>query len=164
MLHHDNRIARIAQRFERVDELHVVPLVQSDARLVENVQNIDQFRTYLRGEPYALALAAGKRARGSSQRKIAQSHVEQESDPFADFLDYLGCDFQLLAVQLIFYSRHPPREVVEAHRREVGYVFVSYLEMECLTVQPAAVADAALLAHEELLPPFVALAALVLAP
>ena len=37
VLHHDERIAQIAQMHERIQKFFVVPLMQSDARLVENI-------------------------------------------------------------------------------------------------------------------------------
>ena len=53
------------QAFERVEQLAVVALVQTDARLVEDVKHAHQRRADLRGETDALIFAAGKRRRGA---------------------------------------------------------------------------------------------------
>ena len=65
MLHHDKRIAQIAQPLQRIEELLVVPLVQPDGGLVENVQDPDEPGTDLRGEPDALRLASGEAGGGT---------------------------------------------------------------------------------------------------
>ena len=58
MLHDHYRVAFVPEFLQRVDELTVVPLVETDARLVQNIQDIDQFRSYLGGEPDSLAFAS----------------------------------------------------------------------------------------------------------
>ena len=42
VLYHNDGVAHIAQFFERVNQSVVVPLVQTDTRLVENIKYIDQ--------------------------------------------------------------------------------------------------------------------------
>ena len=53
------------RRLQRVEQLVVVALVQADGRLVEDIQNAHEARADLRGQPDALALAAGERGRGA---------------------------------------------------------------------------------------------------
>ena len=60
MFHHDNGITHVAQFFQRMDKPLVIPLVQSDARLVQDVEHIYQLRTYLRSQSNALAFTTGK--------------------------------------------------------------------------------------------------------
>ena len=55
-----NGVADVAQTAERVEQLVVIPLVQADGRLVEDIQNADEARADLRGQPDTLALAAGE--------------------------------------------------------------------------------------------------------
>src|SRR5699024_6444441 len=57
VLDDDERIAEIAQPGQRLDESPVVPLVQADARLVEDVEDPDEPGADLRGQPDALGLA-----------------------------------------------------------------------------------------------------------
>ena len=65
VLYDDDGVAYIAERLEGVDEALVVTLVKSDAGLVEDIQHIDELRTYLSGQAYALALTARKGHRGA---------------------------------------------------------------------------------------------------
>ena len=58
VLHHNHGVALVAQLLERVDEALIVALVQPDAGLVEDIEHVHQLRPYLRGQAYALALAA----------------------------------------------------------------------------------------------------------
>ena len=58
VLDDDDRVADVAQGFQRADETLIVALVEPDAGLVEDVEHIDQLRTDLRGQAYALALTA----------------------------------------------------------------------------------------------------------
>ena len=65
VLYDDDGVAYIAERLERVDETLVVALVKSDAGLIQDIQYIDELRTYLCGQAYALALTAREGHRGA---------------------------------------------------------------------------------------------------
>ena len=86
MLHHDQRVARIAQTLEGVDELVVVPLMQTDGRLVQDIQNAHEGGADLGGKPNALCLAARKRPRLAGEVHIIQSHVDKEAQAGTDLL------------------------------------------------------------------------------
>ena len=58
MFDNDDGIADVAKTLERRDHLHIVLRVQTDARLVEDVEHSHQPRTDLRREPDALRFAA----------------------------------------------------------------------------------------------------------
>ena len=75
VLDDDDRIAEVAQPLEGFEQAVVVALVQPDGRLVEDVENPGQPRADLRGEPDALAFAAGKGRRGPRKREILEPHV-----------------------------------------------------------------------------------------
>ena len=62
VLDDDHRVAEVAQVLERLQQPGVVALVQADRRLVEDVEHAGQARADLRGQPNALALAAGQGA------------------------------------------------------------------------------------------------------
>ncbi len=83
---HQQRIAQVAQPFERGDQSVVVARVQPDRRLVEDVKHAGQAAADLRGESDALRLAAGKRRRGTHKREVAEPDVEQEAQPRADLV------------------------------------------------------------------------------
>ena len=57
VLHDKNRVASIAQLLQCLYQAAVVALMQTDARLIEDVEYIHKFRTDLRSKTYALALA-----------------------------------------------------------------------------------------------------------
>ena len=58
VLHYDDRIAGVPELLKASDEFAVVTLMEPDARLVQNIENVHQLGTYLCGEPDTLALAA----------------------------------------------------------------------------------------------------------
>ena len=62
VLDHEHGVAHVAQRFQRFEQPRIVALMQPDRRLVQHVEHAGQARADLRGEPDALALAAGQRA------------------------------------------------------------------------------------------------------
>ena len=59
VLHHQHRVAHVAQRGQRVEQPLVVARMQADRRLVEHVQHAAQLRADLRRQPDALRFAAG---------------------------------------------------------------------------------------------------------
>ena len=65
---YEDRIAEIAQTFERPEQAVIVTLVQADARLIQNIENSHQPRADLRGQPDALRLATAERAAFAIQR------------------------------------------------------------------------------------------------
>ena len=62
VLHHDDRVAEVAQAAQRAEQPLVVALVQPDARLVENVEHAHEPGPDLRRQPDPLSLAAGERS------------------------------------------------------------------------------------------------------
>ena len=81
MLDDDERVAQVAQLTQRGQQLFIVALVQTDGRLVENIQHTHERRADLRGEPDALALAAGQRGRRARERQVLQADALQEMQP-----------------------------------------------------------------------------------
>ncbi len=82
-----HRVAEVAQTPERLEQAVVVPLVQADARLVEDVEHSDQPRADLGGQPDPLGLAAGEGARRAAQGQVVEADVAQEAEPVAHFLE-----------------------------------------------------------------------------
>ncbi len=81
VLHHDHRVAQVAQALEGADEALVVPLVESDRRLVEHVEHPDQAAADLAGQPDPLGLAARQGGGRPGQGQVVEAHVEQELHP-----------------------------------------------------------------------------------
>ena len=86
VLDDDDGVADIAQPLERPDEARVVALVEADRRLVEDVENADELRADLRGEPEPLCLAARERRRRAIQGQIPDADVVEERQALADLL------------------------------------------------------------------------------
>ncbi len=102
---------------ERCQQLIVVPLVQADGWLVQNIQHPHQGGTDLGCQPDALAFAAGQGAGGPGEGQITQSHVRQELEPGLDLLDDLLGDHGHIAFQLKIF--HKFQAVPDAHAAEV---------------------------------------------
>ena len=62
VLDDDDAVAEIAQPAQRFQKPRIVALMQPDRGLVEHIEHAGQARADLRGEPDALALAAGQGA------------------------------------------------------------------------------------------------------
>ena len=103
VLDDDDRIADVAQLFERVDEPVVVALVQSNAGFVEDVEHVDQLRTNLRSQADALAFAASQRCRLAVQRQIVKPYFKQEVQSRTYLLQYLGSNLALGALQGVLH-------------------------------------------------------------
>ena len=73
VLDHQHRVAEVAQALERVEEPAVVPLVQPDGGLVQDVEDADQARADLGGQADALPLPAGQRGRGAVERQVVEA-------------------------------------------------------------------------------------------
>src|SRR5262245_8492816 len=61
VLHDDNGVAQVAELLQRREEPRVITLMETDTRLVENVEHADQPGSDLSGEADPLGLAAGER-------------------------------------------------------------------------------------------------------
>ena len=79
VLDDDHRVADVAQRLQRLEQLAVVALMKADRRLVQNVDHARELGADLRGQADALALAAGERCGRAIQRQVAQADVDQEA-------------------------------------------------------------------------------------
>jgi hypothetical protein len=97
MLDHDHGVAEVAQALQRFEQAGVVALVQADRGLVEHIEHAGEARADLRGEPDALALAAGQRAGIAREREIVEADIVQEAQPLADLLQHADRDLVLLA-------------------------------------------------------------------
>ena len=58
VLHHQHRVAQIAQPRQRLDQPHVVALMQTNRGLIQHIQHSAQPRANLRSQPDPLALPA----------------------------------------------------------------------------------------------------------
>ena len=93
MLNHEDRIAQVAETFERSEQAVIVALVQADAWFVKNIKDADQPGADLRREADALGFAAAERAALTIQREIAKADVFQKAEPGTNFFDDFSARF-----------------------------------------------------------------------
>ena len=95
VLHHQHRIAQVAQALERGDQAVVVALVQADAGLVQHIHHAREAGADLAREPDALRLAARERVGTAVEAQVVEAHVVQEAQARRDLADHLGADLGL---------------------------------------------------------------------
>ena len=86
VLHHDDRVAQVAQPAQGRQQTLVVALMQADARLVQDVEHAHEPRADLGRQPDALGLAAGERGRAAAQREVVETDIAQEAQAVHDLL------------------------------------------------------------------------------
>ena len=84
VLDHEHGVSEIAKPFQRRQQLLVVPVMEADRRLVEDVENAGELRADLGGEANALGFPAGEGPRSAIEGEIAEPDVEQELQPRVD--------------------------------------------------------------------------------
>ena len=99
VLDDNERVAKVAQSLERGEQLVVVALVQSDRRLVKDIENAHQARTDLRCQTDALRFAAGERRARARKRQVFESYRAQEAKAVFDLLQNALADAHLLLGQ-----------------------------------------------------------------
>src|SRR5690606_23399190 len=91
VLDDEQRVAGIAQLLEHADHAPHVAGVQTDARLVEHEQRVDERRAERGRQVDSLHLAAGQRARLPVQRQVAEADLVQVAEAGEDLVeDELG--------------------------------------------------------------------------
>src|SRR6185503_18414667 len=90
-----HRITQVSQPSERVQEPFVIPLVQADARLIEDVEHSHQARADLGSQPDSLGLAAGERGGASAESEVIETHVAKEPQPIDHFLEDRSRDVRI---------------------------------------------------------------------
>ena len=61
MLHNHHGITCITKRFQGTDQTVIVPLVQTNTRLIQNIKHINELRTDLGSQTYTLAFSTRQR-------------------------------------------------------------------------------------------------------
>ena len=100
VLDHDQGVAEVLEPDQGLDQPLVVALVEPDRRLVEDVEDADQARADLGGQPDALGLAARQRPAGPVEGEVVEPDVEQEVQPLLDLLEHPLADLPLARGQV----------------------------------------------------------------
>ena len=95
VLDHENGVAEVAQAGKGAQQAVVIPLVQANARFVEDIKDADQAGANLGGETNALSFTATQGAAFAIECEIAETDIFEEAEPGADFLDEVVSDFLL---------------------------------------------------------------------
>ena len=143
VLDHDHRVAEVAQPLQRLQEPGIVALMQADRGLVEHVEDAGEAGADLRGEPDALALAAGERAGGAREREIFEADIDQEFQPRADLLEDAPGDLVLLGGEKRRQLGEPARRGLDRHLRDFADMRAADLHAQRLGLEPIAVAGRA---------------------
>ena len=83
VLDDDDGVPGVPELLQRRDEPLVVAVVEPDRRLVEDVENADELRADLRGEPYPLRFAARERSGRAIEREVREPDVREKTEPRA---------------------------------------------------------------------------------
>ncbi len=83
-----------------MDEAVVVALVETDGRLVEDVEHAHETGADLSRQPDALGLAARQRGAGPGQGEVVEAHVHQEPQALHDLAHHAASDELLALVEL----------------------------------------------------------------
>ena len=70
VLYDNNRVAKIPQARQGVEQSFIIALVQADARFIENVHHTDQTGTNLTGQSDALSFTARECVGAAIQRQV----------------------------------------------------------------------------------------------
>ena len=109
--------------------------MQPDAGLIQDIQHIDQLGTNLSGQTDTLTLSARQSDRRTVQRKIIQSHIQQELQAGTYFLQDFRRNQTLLFFQKILHMTHPVIQFTDIHGGQFVNILVMNTEMQSLLVQ-----------------------------
>ena len=124
---------------QRLKELVIIPLMESDAGLVQDIGHSHQAGAYLGGQTDALGLTAGQSACGPGQGKIIQTHVNEKAYPGSDFFQNRSAYGLLHRSQL-----QPVHEFLKPDYGHVGgfiYIHPAHRNCEGLFFKPLPLTD-----------------------
>ena len=153
VLHHQQCVAQVPEIPERREQLVVVPLVEADGGLVQDIEDPHETGADLGSQTDPLALAAGEGPGAAGESQISQAHGLEKAQPGPDLLEDPVGDQVLLLRQL---QPIYPLELV--HYGQAGQsidVLVAHGDGQGLLFQPLALAGGAgALRHQLLQLPF----------
>ena len=86
MFHDNQRISQILKIHQCMQQLVIVPLMQSNTRLIQNICHADQSGTDLGSQADALRLSSGQGSGRTCQCQIIQTYLLQKAHTGTDFL------------------------------------------------------------------------------
>ena len=85
VLYYDDRVTRITEFLQGIDETEIISLMQTDTRFIEDIEYIHQLRTDLSRQADTLAFPTRQRNRCPVEREIIQAYIEQEAKAALEF-------------------------------------------------------------------------------
>ncbi len=157
---HEERIARGFQAVEGAQERLGVGGMQPGGGFVEHVDDAEEVRAHLRGQPQALQFPGRERGGAAFQGQVAQPEIEQDQVAAQEvFGDAPGDDGFLGGVAREFFQRRrravrvgaqDRRQLLERHPGNVRDVQPGERDRERFAPQPFAVAERTIAAEHEL--------------
>ena len=92
VLDYDDRVAEIPEAGERAQQTLVVPGMQTDRGLVQDVEDAYEPTADLSSQANPLRLSARKRGGRAPQCEIAKTYVHEETESIRDLLENGSCD------------------------------------------------------------------------
>ena len=128
--------------------------MQSDTRLVEDIEHVDQLTADLGCQTDTLAFPTGKACRSTVERQVIQSHIQQELQAGTYLLQYFYGNLFLLLVQTLLDTVQPFVKLGNIIRRYLCYILSRNAVVQRLFVQTLAVTFRACSHFDELSRPF----------
>jgi len=97
---YEDGVAHVPEALQRRDQPRVIPGVEADSGLVEDIENPYEAGTDLRSQPDPLPFSPRERIRRPLQTQIVHTHFEEEHQPRPDLPQYTLRDEGLLVRQL----------------------------------------------------------------
>ena len=138
VLHDNDGVAEVAEFFQDSDETLRVSGMQSDAGFVENVERADQRGPEGSGEVDALALTAGKGVGEAVEGEIAETDIDEEAQPGADFGEQPTPHRGVMFAELQVFK--PRQQLADRHPHELGDAAPADFDIFRLGAQARAVA------------------------
>ena len=118
VFHDDDRVSQIPHPAQGRDQLRVVPLMQTDARLIQHIHHAHQRTADLRCQADPLGFAAAEGCRAAAERQISEPHVPQEAQSAVNLLHDLRRNHLIAALQIQFAEECPGFQ--NAHVADLG--------------------------------------------
>ena len=87
VFHYHDRVAAVAESLQSRDEPLVVARMESDGRLVQDIEDAGESGAYLRREADALHLAARESGSGAVEGEVVEPDVDEELKSADDLAD-----------------------------------------------------------------------------
>ena len=141
VLHHDQGVPQLPQMAHGGQQPGVIPLMQADGGLIQNIQHAHQPAADLGGQTDTLGLAARQRGRGPGQGQVIQPHIAQKAQPRVNLPQDGRGDHAVLFGKGEPVEKHPG--FADIHRADLGDVLLPHRHRQRFGLQPQPMAGRA---------------------